>query len=155
MAKQPEVRYINHYVSGSLAYQPEKKPHRNAKAQLPKVKKQQKLVIRIDPMALCGIVVAAVLMITLLSGMTRWNQARNEAAALKDYVSMLQEENAKLQDTYASGYDPEEIRDVALNMGMIPVEQAPHIQMQVVIPEVQEEPAGWAAVWAFILGMFA
>lgn len=155
MARQPEVRYINHYVSGSLAYQPEKAPRRKTKVQLPKVKKQQKLVIAIDPMAVCGIVVALVLMITLLSGMLRWNQARSEAAVLKAYVSSLQEENAKLQDTYTSGYDPEEIRNVALNMGMIPVEDATHIQMQVVIPQVVEEPTGWAAVWAFILGMFA
>lgn len=155
MAKRPEVRYINHYVSGSLAYQPEKKSHRKAAVELPKVKKQQKLVIPVDPLAIGGIVIAFALMITMLVSVVSWNQSRNEAAALRDYVAYLQEENATLQNTYTSGYDPEEIRQIALNMGFVPAEQVPHIQMQVVIPEVQEEPTGWSAVWAFILGMFA
>lgn len=155
MARQPEVRYINHFVSGSLAYLPEEKPRRKSKVQLPKVKRQKKLVIPVDPAALCGIAVAFVLMVALLAGVLHWNQARTEAAALKDYVSYLQEENVKLQNTYESGFDPEEIREIALNMGLIPAEQAQHIQMQVVIPQVEEEPTGWAAVWAFILGMFA
>ena len=155
MARQPEVRYINHYVSGSLAYEPERKPRRRSKVQLPKVKRQKKLMIPFDPMAVCGIAVAAVLMLTMLSGLIRWSQARSESVLLKEYVTQLQEENTKLQHTYKSGFDPEEIREIALNMGMIPVEQAQHIQMQVAIPQVVEEPTGWAAVWAFILGMFA
>ena len=155
MARQPEVRYINHYVSGSLAYEPEMKPRRKPKVQLPKVKRQKKMMIPFDPMAVCGIAVALVLMITMLGSVIHWGQAHREATALKEYVAQLQEENSKLRHTYESGFDPEEIREIALNMGMIPVEQAQHIQMQVVIPQVVEEPTGWSAVWAFILGMFA
>ena len=155
MAKQPDVRYINHYVSGSLAYQPEKKTHRKASAQLPKIKKQQKLMIPVDPVAVGGIAIAFVLMIAMIVSLVSWNQARNEAAVLSQYVEALQEENAALQDTYTSGYDLEEIRQIALNMGLVPQEQVEHIQMQVVVPEPVEEPTGWSAVWAFILGMFA
>ena len=155
MAKPSEVRYINHYVSGSLACQPEKKTRRKQTVQLPKVQKQQKLVIPVDPVAVGGIVIAFVLMIAMLCSVITWNQARNEAAALKEYVAYLQEENAVLQNTYTSGYDLEEIREIALNMGMVPAEQVKHVQMQVVMPQVQEEPTGWSAVWAFILGMFA
>ena len=155
MAKQSDVRYINHYVSGSLAYQTEEKPRRKQEAQLPKQKTNQKLVIPVDPLALVGIVLSFVLMITMVGALVRWNQAKQETAVLSDYVSTLQEENDRLQDTYKSGYDPEEIREIALNMGMIPIEQATHIQMQVVIPQEEQQPEGWAAVWAFILGMFA
>lgn len=155
MAKQPDVRYINHYVSGSLAYQPEKKTRRKAAVQLPKIKKQQKLMIPVDPVAVGGIVIAFALMIAMIVSLVNWNQARNEAAVLNKYVASLQEENAALQDTYSSGYDLEEIRQIALNMGLVPQEQVEHIQMQVVVPEPEEEPTGWAAVWAFILGMFA
>ncbi len=155
MARQPEVRYINHYVSGSLAYEPERKPRRRTKVQLPKIKRQKKLMIPVDPMAVCGIAVAFVLMITMLVSVIQWGQARRETTVLREYVAQLQEENGRLQHTYESGFDPEEIREIALNMGMIPAEQAQRIQMQVVIPQVEEEPTGWSAVWAFILGMFA
>ena len=155
MARQPEVRYINHYVSGSLAYEPERRPRTRSKVQLPKVRRQKKWVIPVDPMAVFGIAIAFALMITMFGSLLCWNQTHKEAAALKDYVVHLQEENTKLQHTYKSGFDPEEIREIALNMGMIPVEQAQRIQMQVVIPQVEQEPTGWAAVWAFILGMFA
>ena len=155
MARQPEVRYINHYVSGTLAYQPEKKTQHKQKAQLPKVKPQQKLRICVDPLAVCGLVVAFTLMIMMLVGFVQWNQARTEAAVMRDYVASLEAENAQLQNTYTSGYDPEEIRNIALNMGMIPAEQAQHIQMQVVVPQPVEEPTAWASFWAFILGMFA
>ena len=155
MAKQSDVRYINHYVSGSLAYQQEEKSRRKSTAKLPKLKPNQKIVIPVDPLAMIGIVLAFVLMITMVVSMVHWNQAQKETAALKSYVATLQEENIRLQDTYKSGYDPDEIREIALNMGMIPADQATHIQMQVVVPQVEEQPEGWAAVWAFILGMFA
>ena len=57
--------------------------------------------------------------------------------------------------TFILEYTKDEIREIALNMGMITADQATHIQMQVVVPQVEEQPEGWAAVWAFILGMFA
>ncbi|MBE6917023.1 MAG: hypothetical protein E7470_03825 [Ruminococcaceae bacterium] len=155
MAKQSDVRYINHYVSGSLAYRQEEKSRRKSNAQLPKLKPNQKIVIPVDPLAMIGIVLAFVLMITMIVSVVHWNQAQKETEALKNYVAALQEENLRLQDTYKSGYDPDEIREIALNMGMIPADQATHIQMQVVVPQVEEQPEGWAAVWAFILGMFA
>ena len=45
MAMQPEVRYINAYVSGTAAPQPVKKPQNRPAVYLPKVKKQQNLLI--------------------------------------------------------------------------------------------------------------
>ncbi len=155
MARQPEVRYINHYVSGTAAYQPERKTRRKPTARLPKVQKQQKLYITVDPVALCGIFVAVVLLITLLVGAVQLNQAQQEAQQLQDYVHSLQEENAQLQNTYSSGYDPEEIRDIAMAMGMVPAEQVTHIQVQVAPPQIQREPTAWESFWAFVAGMFA
>ena len=118
MALQREVRYINDYVSGSIAYQPERKSHKEQFVQLPKMKKQRKLVIAIDPLALGGIVTAMVLAVMLLVGGVNLINAKQEAQIMKDYVASLEEENALLQDTYSSGYDLEEIREIALTMGM-------------------------------------
>ena len=155
MARQPEVRYINYYVSGTAAYQPERKTRRKPTARLPKAQKQQKLYITVDPMAICGILMATVLLVTLLVGAVQLNQAQQEAQQLQDYVHSLQEENAQLQNTYSSGYDPEEIRDIATAMGMVPADQVTHMQVQVALPQIPREPTAWESFWAFVVGMFA
>lgn len=155
MAMQPEVRYINAYVSGTAACQPEKKPQKKQSARLPKAKKQQKLVIPVDLVAVGGILAAVVLCISLLVGLTQMNQAQQEANALKDYAISLQEENQQLKDTYTSGYDLEEIRDIALKMGMVPVEDVAHMQIQLTAPQQVQEPTAWESFWAFMVGLFA
>ena len=155
MAMQPEVRYINAYVSGTAAYQPEKKPQKKQSVRLPKARKQQKLVIPVDMVAVCGILAAVILSIALVVGLTQMYQAQEEARALKDYAISLQEENQQLKDTYSSGYDLEEIREIALKMGMVPVEDVPHMQIQLTAPQQVQEPTAWESFWAFMVGMFA
>lgn len=155
MAMHTEVRYINAYVSGTAACQPEKKPHKKQAVRLPKARKQQKLVIPVDMVAVGGIFVAVVLSILLLVGVTQMYQAQQEAKAMKDYVISLQEENQKLRDTYTSGYNPEEIREIALKMGMVPVEDVPHMQIQLTAPQQVQKPTAWESFWAFMVGMFA
>ncbi|MBE6947250.1 MAG: hypothetical protein E7454_03230 [Ruminococcaceae bacterium] len=155
MAMRPEVRYINSYVSGNLAYQPERKPQKKKSVQLPKAKIAKKQCIRVDVVALGGIMVALVLAIMLLVNMVQMNNAKAQAQVMSDYVSSLQKENEQLQNTYRSSYDLEEVREIASAMGMVPAEQAPHLQMQVVRPPEVESPTAWESFWAFIVGMFA
>lgn len=155
MAMQPEVRYINAYVSGTCAPQPEKKSHNRTSAQLPEVKKQQKWLISIDMAALGGIAAALVLSVLLIVGLVQMNQAKQEAQMYEQYVMSLQQENAQLQDTYTSGYDLEEVQNIAQAMGMVPAEQVTHIQMQVTEPEIVQELTAWESFWAFLVGMFA
>ena len=155
MAMQPEIRYINAYVSGTAAPQPEKKPQQRSFAQLPKVKKQTRYVIPVDLVAVGGIFAAIVLVIMLTVSLVQMNQAQAEAKIYQEYAMSLQEENAQLQDIYTSGYDLEEVRQIATAMGMVPIEEVPHVQIQVATPEVTEQPTGWESFWAFFLGMFA
>ena len=155
MAMQPEVRYINAYVSGTAACQPEKKPHKKQAVRLPKARKQQKLVIPVDMVAVGGILAAVVLSVLLLVGLTQMHQAQQEAKAMKEYAISLQAENQKLRDTYTSGYNAEEIREIALKMGMVPVEDVPHMQIQLTAPQQVQQPTAWESFWAFMVGMFA
>lgn len=155
MAMHTEVRYINAYVSGTAAYQPEKKPQKKQSVRLPKVRKQQKLMIPVDMVAVCGILAAVILSVALLVGLTQMHQAQQEAKAMKDYTIALQAENQKLQDTYSSGYNLEEIREIALKMGMVPVEDVPHMQIQLTAPQQVQQPTAWESFWAFMVGMFA
>ena len=156
MAMQPEVRYINAYVSGTAVPQPEKMPQSRPTTKLPPAKKmQQKRLIQVDVVAAGGIVMALVLSVMLVVGLVQMIQAQQEAKMFREYAAMLQTENAQLQDTYTSGYDLEEVQSIARTMGMVPVEQVPHVQMQVVEPEIVQEPTALENFWAFLTGMFA
>ena len=155
MASQPEVRYINAYVSGTAVPQPEKIPQKKSSVRLPKVKKQQKWLIHVDLVAVGGILAAFVLSIMLIVGLVQMSQAQQEAKMYQQYALSLQEENEELRNTYTSSYDLEEVRDIALAMGMVPAEQVQHVTMQVVTPQVEQEPTAWESFWAFLLGMFA
>ena len=156
MANRPEVRYINEYVSGTMAYQPARKPSpRRHSVQLPKPRKKKQNAILIDPVAVTGILVAVVLMVMLLSGAVELFRTQRETAALRIYVVSLQEENAQLRDTYASGYDPEEIKTIAQTMGMVPKTSATHLQVSVTVPEAPKQLTAWESFWQFFAGMFA
>ena len=156
MARQPEVQYINAYVSGSMAYQLNTIPVRKKKkVNLPKPRREKKTVVRLDPVAICGIAMAAVLLVLLVVGFSRLQDARAEAAALESYVSDLREENKQLQDTYSAGYDLAEIEKIALAMGMVPSSQVPHISMDVTVPQQEAEPTAWENFCAFLTGLFA
>ena len=157
MVKQPDVRYINAYVSGSVAYQMEKKPiHKTVK--LPNQRKKKKVIVRVDPVSILSIFTAAVLLIMLCVGFVKLQKAREETASLESYVHSLQAENMALQNKYDSSYDLEEIREIALAMGMVPMEQLETVQISVPVVEAEEqaqEPSGWEAFCTFLAGLFA
>lgn len=155
MARQHEVRYINQYVSGSIAYMPAEKNHKKNAVQLPKMKRKQRRRVAVDVFSLGAIALAAVLTVMMTVALVQMNRAQDEVQVLSNYVTNLQAENKQLKDTYTSHYDLDEIRDIALTMGMVPVEEVTHLQMQVVVPQIEEEPTPWENFWAFMVGMFA
>lgn len=155
MANQTDVRYINAYVSGSMAYMTQPKPVRKKVAVMPKFRIQKELVIAIDPVAIFGIVVAVAMAIVLLVGFMTLNQANEEARVMEAYVNSLQEQNAQLQDTYDNGYDLEQVRQIALAMGMVSVEDVPHISIEVNVPQEEVKPTAWENFCTFLTGLFA
>jgi hypothetical protein len=153
---KPEVRYINAYVSGTAVPQPEEAPQKRPSAKLPPIKKtQQQKCIQVDVMAVAGILTALAMCVMLVSGLVQMNQAQKEATMFREYVAALQSENTQLMNTYTSGYDLEEVQSIAQTMGMVPVNQVPHIPVQVNVPEIPQEPSAWENFWAFLTGMFA
>lgn len=156
MENRQEIRYINAYVSGNIAYQLEPKAQPKRKhAVLPKQHKEKKTVIRVDPVAIGGIAIALVLLVLLGVGFVRLQTAQAEAKALEDYVVSLQEKNDRLYAEYSAGYDLAEIEKIALAMGMVPSSQVPHISMDVTVPQQEAEPTAWENFCAFLTGLFA
>ena len=156
MARQPEIQYINAYVAGSAAYKIENAPVRKRKkVQLPKQMRAKKTIVAFEPIAVSGILVASLLLVLMVVGIFQLNGIHQEQIALEKYVSNLQKENDVLSERYAAGYDLEEIERIALAMGMVPSSQVPHINLDVVVPEVVAEPTAWESFCMFLTGLFA
>lgn len=132
MARQPEVQYIRLYTQGSSARQLEMAPpqRKRSKTKLPKPRRVKARVIRVDPLSLCAIAVAAVMLVMIAVGCVRLYRAEAYSTRLERYVDRLTVENQVLAQTYAEGYDLEEVRQTALALGMVPVEEVTHISIE-------------------------
>lgn len=159
MAEKTKIQYVSFYSTGSAArkidltrpiYEP-RQPEPEAKPQ-----RQRRVVVRVDPLALCSIVVSAVMLVLMVVGVFQFYGVWQQEQALAAYVQELSAKNEELEQEYRAGYDLEQIEREALALGMIPVDQAQHITMQVEMPaQPQTEQTFWDAVTAFFSGLFA
>lgn len=157
MARKPDVQYVQfQYISGSAAekLQPLKLPKRN-KTVLPEALPEKKIVIGVDPVAVCGLVVACVMLVMLLVGLGQFQTAVTQRQEMERYVSTLHEDNIILEQEYHAGYDPTVIRETALALGMVPVEQLQSITIRVDVPQPEPEPTAWESFVIFCEGLFA
>lgn len=154
---KPDIEYIEKYYSyGSEAKVVELKPvYRKPKTQLPKPKKEPITTVSVDPVALCGLVVAVVMLLVMISGIIQFNLACQEHAALRSQLTALQDENVRLNHDYHTGYDLEDVKAQALAIGMVPVEQVKTIHVDVVVPVREADPTFWDDLVWFITGLFA
>lgn len=155
MAKN-NSRYIQFYTPGTAAVKVQIQDEQKW-APLPEPKPETKTAIYVDPVAILGFVVAVCMLILMAVGINQLNSARREVATLEHYVAELTAENNALEKTYSTGYNLGDIRQKALDMGMVPVEQIPETQIYITMPLPQtEEPAtAWEQVTAFLTGLFA
>ena len=149
-------RYIQFYTPGSAAVKVEIQEEYKW-APLPEPKAAKPVVFHVDPVAIIGFMVAVSMLILMAVGITQLNAARREVAALERYVSQLNAEHAELELTYRESLDLETIRQKALDMGMVPVEEIPQSQIYVTIPhiEIVEETTLWEKTTTFLAGLFA
>ena len=135
MARGNEIRYIQFYTDGSAARQLEPKVQPKKKLQQPRRKHQKKIVLHVDLLAVTGILVACVMLIMMLSGMMTLNKINGEIDRLESYLTALESENLQLHQTYRAGFDLDQIREAALEMGMIPAARAVTVSLPVGTPE--------------------
>ena len=161
MVRKPDIEYVGKfYVYGSEAKElaQEVKP-KKVRTQLPLQKLQSIQRIYVDPVALFGIAVAVVMLVTMVIGAVHIHDTWTEYEVMQNYVAKLEQENVMLQREYHNGYDLTEIEATALSMGMIPREEAQTMQVRVTIPVVEEEPSVWEEfcdyIQWFIDGLFA
>lgn len=156
MAKKTEIQYIHLYTEGSAARSAELAPARKkCRTKLPKPRKARKLLIRVDPIAGCGMVIACVMMLLMLVGIVQLGQAQREAQRVSRYLAQLEEQNAALQSEYESGYDLESIAEMALALGLVPEEQVRHVTVQLEEPQPEVQTGWWQRVTTFLTELFA
>ena len=160
MAKKHDILYVNFYTGGSAAHKIELAPPRPSYPELPqtapKTKTKQRIVVRVDPLALVSILVSAVMLVLMVVGMLTLTEAHAQETRIAASIQTLEAENARLQAEFDEKYDPAAIEEAALALGMIPVEQAEHRTIQVApVEEIPEEPTFWEQLQDFFGGLFA
>ena len=155
MARQTDVRYIRFYTDGSAARKVDivKPAPRTTLPQ--RSKKQKKIVLFVDPVAILGIVTAVVMVIIMTASLFMLNAAEDRATAMEHRVEVMQQENEALQAEYEASYDIEQVEQTALALGMVPKDQVEHIQLYVDVPVNSETPGTWDQIWSFLTGLFA
>ena len=158
MARQPDIQYVRFYTAGSAArkLEPVQKPRKNGVA-LPKMKPhvEKRKLIRIDPISVCAVVVAAVMLVAMALGMMRLGNLTNQADRMENYAAQLSAENAELEAQYRAGYDLKDVEQKALEMGLVPENQLQHVTVQVVEPQPEVEPTAWEEFCLFVTELFA
>ena len=156
MVKKPEIQYIDRfYVHGSEAKVLELKPKRRIRTILPLSAPDNTIKITVDPVAICGIVVAIALLAALVFGSVQYVQVYRQYRAMMDHVVTEQNTNVELRETYRSGIDLVEIRDKALSLGMIPIEEATTVTIRAELPQREPEMTYWEEFIWLCKGLFA
>ena len=157
MNQKPKIQYVGQfYVHGSearkLQLQEEK---RQAKTKLPPAKIQAIEKIYVDPVALAGIVVAVLMLVTMVLGAIQLKKDWDQYEQVSAYVSELKKENARKSHLYRSSYDLEDIRSKAVSMGLVPKSELQTMSVNVTIPQPEAEPTRMEEIKFFLEGLFA
>ncbi len=155
MARKPDIQYVRYYTDGSAARQLEVQSPHKYKTAAPRPRKRKGYVIYVDPLALGGTLLAAVMLVAMLVSGIQLAVARQQLSDAKAYVTTLTQSNERLRQTYEESYDLEEVEKSALALGMIPVSQATTISVEVEKEQIVEEPTFWERMSAKLEELFA
>ena len=155
MARKSDIQYVQFYTAGSAARQLDIKPRQpKKKLQQTRPRRQKKIVLHVDFIAVAGMLVAGIMLLMMLTGLSGLSKLNQEVTRLEAYLTELESENLELHQTYREGYDIDQIREEALEMGMIPAARATTVTIQVgEQAEVEESPV--SSFWSFLTGLFA
>ena len=135
MVRHPSVQYVHFYTDGSAARKIEPViPFKKKTAILPKVRKQKRKLIYMDPVAVLGTCVAVCMLIMMLVGVGQLRSAQAEVKQMQDYVHYLEWENQELTQEYMQSYDLNDIRMTATALGMVPADQIAITPIEISVP---------------------
>lgn len=155
MAQKTKVDYVRFsYTYGSEARAVETKPV-VPRIPLPKINLEKFQKLYVDPLAVGGIAAAILLLAALISGCFTLYGQLQQRDQMKDYLSELKHEKAQLNYTYHSGFDAEEVRQVAERSGLVDAGEAEHTRVYVTVPEAEQEMTWWEETKWVLSQLFA
>ena len=157
MNQKPKIQYVGQfYVHGSEARQVQlQEEKRQAKTRLPLAKIKAIEKIYVDPVALAGIAVAVLMLVTMVLGAVQLKKDWEQYEQVSAYVSELKKENARMNHLYRSSYDLEDIKTKAVSMGLVPVSELQTMAVTITMPEPEVEPSRIEEIKFFLEGLFA
>ncbi len=155
MAQKPKIQYIGQfYVHGSEARALEQET-KKAKTRLPMEHLERIEKIYVDPVALVGIAVAVVMLVTMIVGAVQLHGSWKTYEVMERRVSALKSEHARLTHEYRGSYDLDDIRMKAEAMGMVPKSEVTVLPLTVTVPQPEPELnleqrmiRFWKGLWA-------
>ncbi|MBQ3491257.1 MAG: hypothetical protein IJA74_01745 [Oscillospiraceae bacterium] len=156
MANRVDIQYVQFYSADSTAKRiaPAIPVHTGA---LPQIKKRKVRRVYLDPVAALGIVVAVSMMIMMLVGLSQLRSERNRLAVMEQQVEILHQKNMDLQAQYEKECNIDQVKEIALALGMVPGREVAHSSIEVELPQT-EEPVSvsiWNRIGTFLTGLFA
>ena len=157
MNQKPKIQYVGQfYIHGSEARQLQlQEEKRQAKTKLPLARIQQIEKVYVDPVALAGIAVAVVMLVTMVLGAVQIKRDWEQYEQVSAYVSELKKENARKNHAYRLSYDLKDIESKALAMGLVPKSELQTATVVVTIPEPEPEMTRLDEIRFFLEGLFA
>ena len=157
MNQKPKIQYVGQfYVHGSearaLQLQEQK---RQAKTRLPIARIQKIEKVYVDPVALAGIAVAVVMLVTMVLGAIQLKRDWDQYEQVSAYVSELKRENARKNHAYRLSYDLADIETKALAMGLVPKSELETMTVSVTVPEKVPQMSRMEEIRFFLEGLFA
>lgn len=159
MVDRTQVSY--NYIGGSVAESlegisfssaiPQELPHSPTIPQQPVKPKER--VIRVDLVSLAGLAMSLVMAALMLAAGLWFLESLEARDTAQAHVQALQQEQQTLRTAYEAGYDLEDVRQKALDMGMVPMDEVKTIPLEVPAPE--EELTFWKWLRDYFAGLFA
>jgi hypothetical protein len=157
MTEKPDIEYISRFfVPGSDAPQVAPK-FRDKKAQtiLPEALPKKVVTLHMDPVAVCSVVVAVVLLVMMLVSVVQFEKVCQDFQSMEIELSQLRDENVNLKHDYHANLDLAFIEEQAIALGLVPVSEVQSVRVQVTIPAEKPEPTVWDDFIWFLEGLFA
>lgn len=143
MAQKAEIQYVSRfYVFGSEVPNAAPKQKKSG-VKLPQLHLEKLRKVYIDPIALCGVVAAVVMLCLLVAGVIHLRDTRAEYDRMKTQLTDLKRVNAQLNHTYHTAYSLDEVRTLADSQGMVDGNEAERFTAFVIVPERPKERTAW------------
>ncbi len=157
MTEKPDIEYISRFfVPGSDAPQVAPKfREKKAEKALPEAIPAKVVTLHMDPIAVCSVVVAVVLLVMMLVSVVQFEKACQDFQSMEIEISRLRDENVNLKHDYHANLDLSFIEEQAVALGLVPMSEVKTIRVEVTIPPVEPEPTVWDDFIWFLEGLFA